>query len=94
MSYEKPKASAGLIIGGVIGTGAWYLLARAGWSEIEPNLAVVEWVLLPVSAGLLLVGLWRFFSAFDAIALHRWHATVAAEEEELRRLNAKDRPGS
>lgn len=37
----------------------------------------------------LIVGLWRFLSAFDSVALHRWQTIIAAKNEEIEKLAAE-----
>lgn len=94
MMYEKPRRSAGLVTGGLLGVVAGLLLGVVWFTAGFGNGTVAAIVVL-ASACVVIAGLNRFFSAFDAAARHRWDATEAELEEHLRQVGARrEGPGS
>ena len=83
MSYEKPRPTTGLFVGGAIGAVVGALLKAAAPvnNDVMVTLSVVVWL---ISACVLTVAGYRFLAAFDAAALDRWQKASAEEEEKLR----------
>ena len=71
MIYEKPRPSAGLILAGVLSLVAAYLSRWIGLGMDAPAAGGIAFILAVVGVICLAVGLWRFFHAFDSVALHR-----------------------
>lgn len=84
MSYEKPRRSAGMITGSVAAGVSSVLIRWFGAATSDATALTFAWIALLVAAVLLVVGLWRFFEAFDAAALDRWRTVKAEEDEKLR----------
>ena len=68
--------------------GALWLVSWMGLAMNEPAAVGVAFILAAVGGICLVVGLLRlrFFSAFDAVALHRWETLLAATNEETKKL--------
>lgn len=89
MSYEKPLPSAGFIIAGILSLIAALLLRWMEGAMVDSGFLAV---IVAVIGGICLVaGLWRFFSAFDAAALHRWQTVTAGKNDELATLAGERR---
>jgi hypothetical protein len=84
MLYQEPRPSAALVITGILcSTVAGFLW----WLAIMTSLTVIMALLAAIAAllgsFLFLVGLWRFLSAVDGAALHRWQSVTVAKDGDL-----------
>jgi hypothetical protein len=82
MAYKEPQPSAGLVLAGIGSLIFASVCAPLGGVLLVFVVLAVAFAVLGLAS--LMVGLWRFLSAFDAAALHRWQSVAAANNAEFK----------